>query len=473
MTLGLRAAVLFACTAASALASEVRETPMVKAIRRAQASVVNINSEKTAFDRDTVYNTGAGRKINGMGSGIIIDERGYIVTNQHVISDVDSLSVTLIDGSTHYAKIISYDRKHDLAIIKINAPMPLQVMPLGTSSDLMLGETVITVGNPFGYTHSVTSGIVSSLSRDVEVNEKQGYKNLIQTDASINPGNSGGPLINLEGDVVGINVAIRAGAQRIGFAIPIDDARGLIARLLNVRRLDGTYHGLAGRDLKTSTEKKFIVTSSESDSPAARAGVRSGDVITQIGSTRVHDQADFERAMLGHQAGDKLTVTVKRDQVDHTLTLELAASPGTSPQPTIALQQSGQQTVAVQAPVVRAKSPDAADEQNWTSLGMRLVKVPDAQFQGMRSRYRGGLKVVDVRPESPASRNGIRQGDVLVGLHEWETVSPENVAYVLNHPKLVSFNPVKFYIIRGQENLFGHLQLATPTAAATPATSAQ
>ncbi|HVV98722.1 MAG TPA: trypsin-like peptidase domain-containing protein [Planctomycetaceae bacterium] len=445
---------------------------MVKAIRRAQASVVNINSEKTAFDRDT-YTTGTGRKINGMGSGIIIDERGYIVTNQHVISDVDSLSVTLIDGSTHYAKIISYDRKHDLAIIKINAPMPLQVMPLGTSSDLMLGETVITVGNPFGYTHSVTSGIVSSLSRDVEVNEKQGYKNLIQTDASINPGNSGGPLINLEGDVVGINVAIRAGAQRIGFAIPIDDARGLIARLLNVRRLDGTWHGVTGRDMKTATEKKFVVTGLESDSPAMRAGVRSGDVITQIATTRVHDQADFERAILGHQPGDKLTMIVKRDQGEQTLTLDLAASPGAAPQPAIARHQVGQQTSGVQAPVVRAKSPDAVDEQNWSSLGLRLVKLPDAQFQAMRSRYRGGLKVVDVRPESPASQNGIKQGDILVGLHEWETVSPENVAYVLNHPKLVSFNPVKFYIIRGQETLFGQLQLTIPTAAATPSTSAQ
>src|SRR5580765_799940 len=107
-------------------------------------------------------------------------------------------------------------------------------MPLGTSSDLMLGETVIAVGNPFGYENTVTQGIVSSLSRDVEVNEKQGYKNLIQTDASINPGNSGGPLLNLDGEVVGINVAIRAGAQRIGFAIPIDDARRYIAVLLNI-----------------------------------------------------------------------------------------------------------------------------------------------------------------------------------------------------------------------------------------------
>ena len=163
--------------------------------------------------------------------------------------------------------MISYDRRHDLAVIKIDPSQSLPTVPLGTSSDIMLGETVIAIGNAFGYEHTVTAGIVSALSRDVEVNEHQDYKNLIQTDASINPGNSGGPLINLDGEVIGINVAIRAGAQRIGFAIPMDDARRLLAKLLNPAKLSDTYHGLIGRDEKSAREMKFVVEGTESILP--------------------------------------------------------------------------------------------------------------------------------------------------------------------------------------------------------------
>jgi len=214
---------------ASYASASNRESPTVKAIRRVESAVANIHSEKRADEHGSLFSVDRGQKVNGMGTGIIIDERGYIVTNHHVVDGVDTLRVTIRDGSSYMAQVVSEDRKHDLALIKINASRPLPVMPLGTSSDLMLGETVIAVGNAYGYEHTMTVGIISALSRDVEVNEKQSYRNLIQTDASINPGNSGGPLINMDGEVIGINVAIRAGAQRIGFAIPIDDARTIIA----------------------------------------------------------------------------------------------------------------------------------------------------------------------------------------------------------------------------------------------------
>ena len=183
-------------------ASESRRTPLVTAVQKVRNAVVNIHSSKTAPRKDTIYNTGADRKVNGMGSGIVIDERGYIVTNHHVVHQVDALRVTLADGSTYSATVVSFDRVKDLAIIKINVTRPLQVMPVGTSGDVMLAESVFAVGNAFGYEHTVTSGIVSALSRDVEVNEEQSYERLIQTDASINPGNSGGPLLNLDGEVV-------------------------------------------------------------------------------------------------------------------------------------------------------------------------------------------------------------------------------------------------------------------------------
>src|SRR5690606_20223067 len=202
--------------------SETRQPPTVRAVERARYGTVNIHSEKRARQSDSLFSNSKENKINGMGTGLVIDERGYIVTNHHVVKGVDSLRVTLADGASYPARIISYDSKHDLAVIKIHPPRPLRVIPMRTSSDLMLGEDVLAIGNAFGYEHTVTRGIISSLSRDVEVNDEQSYENLIQIDAAINPGNSGGPLLNRDGDVIGINVAIRAGAQKIGFAIPID-----------------------------------------------------------------------------------------------------------------------------------------------------------------------------------------------------------------------------------------------------------
>ena len=172
-----------------------------------------------------------------MGTGTIIDERGYILTNYHVVSDVRRIEVTLDDGRGCMAELVAYDAAADLAVIKIPATKPLPVIRIGTSADLMEGESVIALGNAFGYEQTVTRGIISALGRDVQVSDTQSYDDLIQTDASINPGNSGGPLLNIDGEMIGVNVAVRAGAQGIGFAIPIDSALNVAAKLLNVQRL--------------------------------------------------------------------------------------------------------------------------------------------------------------------------------------------------------------------------------------------
>ncbi len=441
----------------AARASEARETPTVKAVERAQSAVANIHSERTASrDRDATFEGNPGRKVNGMGTGIIIDERGYIVTNQHVISGVDSLRVTLYDGSTYTAEVISLNVKQDLALIKIEASRTLPVIPLGTSSDLELGETVLAIGNAFGYEHTVTQGIISSLSRDVEVNEHQSYKNLLQTDASINPGNSGGPLLNLDGEVIGINVAIRAGAQRIGFAIPIDDARIYIAELLNIGRLNHTYHGLVAHDVKTSEHRKLVVDAAESNSPAAAAGFQPGDVVTQVGPITVYDQADLERAFLGHAPNAPVDVVVERNQESVKLTVQLARID--------AARLAGLSNSVTGPAVVRAKLGSAKDpmkDKCWDILGLRLDKANAAQLQSFRNRYHGGMRVVDVRPKSIAADFGIKQGDILVGLHVWETVRWEDINYILNQGSLLSGNdPLKFYVVRGQEVLYGNLKFA-------------
>ena len=447
INIGLCAAVLIVSISAFGSASNLRETPAVRAIKRARASVVNIHSEKTAVEGNSLFSNRKGRKVNGMGTGIVIDERGYIVTNQHVVAGVDSLQVTLYDGSVYSARVVSYDRKHDLAIIKVNPTKRLSIMPLGTSSDLMLGETVIAIGNAFGYNDTATGGMVSALSRDVEVNEKQSYKRLIQTDASINPGNSGGPLINLDGEVVGINVAIRAGAQRIGFAIPIDDARKVIAQLLSIEQLNHTRHGLVASDFKKGKQRLLIVNSAQPNSPAEAAGFKKGDIVLKVDQTQIVDGTDFERSCLEHKPGDKLDVVIRRNDQRQTLKLELAAF--------------GSRPAIPAKTIVRANNSDeSAIEKAWRMMGMRVARVNRNTTALVGSRYRGGMRVTEVRPESPAASNGIRQGDILVGLHVWETINYENLSYVIDHPQLSTFSPLKFYILRGNETLFGHLSLA-------------
>ena len=199
-------------------------------VDRVKASVVNIHSERMSSSHDDTLRTGVQpQRVNGMGTGIVLDPRGYIVTNYHVVDDVQSLRCRLVDGTSCPARVIAVDKESDLALIKIEPPRPLPVSPLGTASDLMLAERVIAIGNAFGYENSVTLGNVSALKRDVTLNKEVSYKSLIQTQAPINPGNSGGPLFNKLGEVVGVNVAIRAGAQNIAFAIPVDTMIGKAA----------------------------------------------------------------------------------------------------------------------------------------------------------------------------------------------------------------------------------------------------
>jgi serine protease Do len=427
-----------------------RASQRTQIVARALQSTVNIHTEKRQKSLDVVFSAGKSSKINGMGTGIVIDERGYVVTNFHVVQEVERLRVTTVDGDEYEARVIAYDSREDLAIIKIDPRRPLPVMVMGTSSDLMLGEDVIAIGNAYGYESTVTRGIVSHRSRDVEVNEEQAYRDLIQIDAAINPGNSGGPLINADGEVIGINVAIRAGAQRIGFAIPIDDARKTIARLMNIERHHQTCHGIATLDLKDGPERKCLVREVRPSTPAAELGLKDGDVILKSGEVEVIDGADLERSLFGKSAGAEVPLLVRRGEEELQLTLKLKE---TSPN----RQRSGQQSLPeVSLPTtVAAQSPN---DKCWEMLGMRLAKVSkDISLTGQP--YRGGMQVTEVRPDSQADVNGIRKGDILVGLHVWETVNEDNIDYVLNHPQLSGIGPLKFYILRDGETLFGHFRV--------------
>ncbi|HZN36229.1 MAG TPA: trypsin-like peptidase domain-containing protein [Pirellulaceae bacterium] len=424
--------------AATAGGSEFRHSPIVKAVQEAEGAVVNIHGRKTVRAENASYGTPEGlRQVNGMGTGIVIDRRGYVLTNYHVVEGVTNIQVSLSDGKSTVARLVSHDPKTDLAVIKIDGK-PLPVIRCGTSCDLMKGEPVIAIGNAFGYEHTVTDGIISALHRNVQVSDEQKYNDLIQSDASINPGNSGGPLLNIDGEVIGINVAVRVGAQGIGFAIPIDEALEIAARLMSTERLEQTSHGIVGKTVCEPNRRQFVVSTARDSSPAGRAGLKSGDVITAIGGHKVERSLDIELALLGQPVGSELEVEVHRN--GQTLPLQLALSPlsRTTPKPALA-------------------------DRSWTTLGLRLAVMDAAEFNRLGTRYRGGLTVLEVRPNSPAAIQGIRRGDVLVGMHVWETVSLENIAYILDRDDLTKLDSVVFYIVRGSDTLFGHLRLAQRT----------
>lgn len=408
-----------------------RRDQVVEVYDKLKPAVVNIHSERTVnspsddpFNRQPVQP----QRVNGMGTGIVLDPRGYVLTNYHVVDDVSSLRVRLHDGTGHTARVVSTDKEADLALIKIDPVRPLPVIGLGTSSDLMVGEPVIAIGNAFGYEHSVTDGRVSFKGRDVSLNKDMGYKGLIQTSAPINPGNSGGPLLNVLGEVVGVNVAIRAGAQNIGFALPIDQVVPRAADLIGVRRRHGIRHGLvlrdaANREVTEGLSKRSVsVEMIEPNSPAATAGFKVGDVVEQADDVAVVSSIDFERALIEKHAGAKIPVKVKRNGT--ATDLELSLTPG-------------------------AKAPPAAPVDTvWKRLGVKVAPVAADAVAKANPQLRGGLQVTDVAAGSVAATAGIQKGDILVGLHLWETLNLDNITFVLNHKDLNTFLPLKYFVAR-------------------------
>jgi serine protease Do len=413
-----------------------RKTPVVLAVERVRAAVVNIRSERTLKGGragDVFPLSPSQNRINGMGTGIILDPRGYIVTNQHVVEDVNLIRITLADGASLNAQVVARSPENDLALLKVDAGRPLATMPLGTAADLMVGETVIAIGNAYGYEHTVSQGIVSAIKRNVTLNKEISYKSLIQTDASINPGNSGGPLVNIHGELVGVNVAIRAGAQGIGFAIPVDTMIRVVCDLMHSRRK--TTDGLVCRDRLQAGDdgmvRDVVVEGVETGSPAASAGLKPGDVVLQVAGLPVRCSYDVQRALLDKRPGDSAAIIVRRNEKEVTANLVLQAA--------------------------AAPRPGAA-ELVWRKLGLRLVQVSAEAVGRANRQLNGGLEVIAVDPNGPAARAGIRRGDILVGLHQWETLSLDNVVFVLTHADLASFNPLSFYIVRSGQVRHGWMQ---------------
>ena len=434
-----------AVSSTPSLASQLRETPIVKAVKNAAPSIVNIHGHKTVDTPNEDGKYEGPRRVNGMGTGVVIDTRGYIITNHHVIDGVRRIQVTLSDGRTYTAKLIAHDPQTDLAVVKINAAESLPIVKIGRSDDLMAGEPVIAVGNAYGYHDTVTRGIISALDRTVEVTDSQKYYDLIQTDASINPGNSGGPLLNIDGNMIGINVAVRVGAQGIGFAIPVDKAMKVAAELLKAERVAGTWHGIHGDSIIRSGKRMFLVNSVTDNSPAKSAGVRAGDIVEKIGKISIERELDLERALLGKAAGAKLDIKVVRNSQPKRMNIQVARSP------------VGSRPTAAFTPMVPRDDDPRVAEQVWRDLGMRVSPVGNQVTSKGNTQYNGGLRIISVRGGSPADRNGIQPGDVLVGMHIWETISLDNLDYIMNKAELEDPNSVKFFVVRGDKTRVGEL----------------
>lgn len=422
-----------------AAAMENRVTPIVQAVRDNAAAVVNIQGQKPVVE-PAVAGRGPSvqREVNGMGTGVVIDPRGYVLTNNHVVDGVRQINVTLEGGQVYIAQLVAHDPETDLAVIRIRTPQPLPTINIGTSNDLMTGESVVAVGNAYGYEHTVTSGIVSALHRNVQVNETQQYLDLIQTDASINPGNSGGPLLNLDGQMIGLNVAVRAGAQGIGFAIPVDKALEVATRLMSVERLESQWHGISPLVID-GPFGPVTVGRVDRDSPAEQGGLRKGDELRQIGNVDIDRPLDVERALIGRRVGDRVPVVVNRDGEEVTLDLVVSAKPSRTRES----QPSGSFQVAT-----------------WEAFGLILEKEDPATLRGRGLPLEGGMRVVTVKPGSSAATQGVVKGDILVQIHRWYTTSEEDVRFVLSKADTVAkLGSVRFDIIRGNERFYGQLAL--------------
>src|SRR6056297_2607555 len=303
-------------------------------VKKASDSVVGITT------RETFRDFFGGQQVQeGIGSGVIVREDGYILTNSHVISDgnSDSIEVLFSDGTTSSAEVLWYESLLDLAIIKVNRTN-LKAAELGDSDELIVGEPVVAIGNPLSLDldRTVTSGIVSGLDRTLRIDEYTEIEPLIQTDASINPGNSGGPLLNAEGQVIGINTAKMTSSEGLGFSIPINEAKPILNKVVSGENIEEVYIGITGVDLETYEERLNVDLSPEygvvivevvKDSPAEEAGIKAGDVIQEIDGERIENMNGIVRKLYEYNKEDKATIKVVRDSEEIELELKFKEKP--------------------------------------------------------------------------------------------------------------------------------------------------
>lgn len=338
------------------------------------------------------------RKERSLGSGFIITKDGFIVTNNHVIAGADEVSVNLQGADKPYpAEIIGRDPETDLALLKIEADKDLPILEFGDSEKTEVGQWVIAIGNPFGLDHTVTAGIISAKGRIIGSGP---FDDFIQTDASINPGNSGGPLLNMDGEVIGINTAIVASGQGIGFAIPSDMAKKIISQLKEQKRVSRGWIGVTIQNVDENTAKALeldvphgaLIASVLPGQPADKAGVKAGDIIIKVEGKDIDDANDLLRHIAGLAPGERVELTVWRNGHEKDLRVTLGERESSK--------------------VAQQDEPLAAEPEAALGLSLRAVAPREAEALGMDVAQ--GLLVTAVAQGSPAQESEIRPGDVIL-----------------------------------------------------------
>jgi serine protease Do len=376
---------------------------------------------------------GGPQRQRSLGSGFIIDADGFILTNNHVVENAQKIVVKLADDQEYEAKVVGRDAKTDIAIIKINAKAALTAASLGDSDNLDVGEWVVAIGNPFGLDSTVTSGIVSAKGRHIG----QGpYDNFIQTDASINPGNSGGPLINLRGEVIGINTAIfsrTGGNMGIGFAIPINLAKEVLPQLRGKGKVTRGYLGVLIQKVTPEIAESLgmdrgygaLVANVSKDGPADKAGVKVGDVIVEFDGKEVKDSGDLPIIVARTAVDKKIRMKVLRDKTEVTLNVAVGE---------------------LKDEEVVASAPEKGE------LGMTVQKLTPQLAENLGLDKTDGVVVTAVEPGSAADEAGIRRGDVIV------EVDRKPVRGVEEYRKFIAGSRkgrgILFLVRRGESTLF-------------------
>ncbi|GAB4407289.1 MAG: DegQ family serine endoprotease [Thermodesulfovibrionales bacterium] len=377
-------------------------------------------------------------KQQSLGSGFIIDKDGYIITNNHVVESADEIKVKLADGREFKAKVIGRDPKTDLALIKITTLFKnLPVLPLGDSDKIRVGDWVLAIGNPFGLEHTVTQGIISATGRVIGSGP---YDNFLQTDAPINPGNSGGPLINLKGEVIGINTAIVAAGQGIGFAIPSNMAKNVISQLKEKGKVTRGWIGVSIQSVTPEIAQSFglkepkgaLVGDVVNGSPAEKAGIKRGDVIIAFAGKDIKQMSDLPRLVAETQVGKTVDIRVIRDGKEIDLKITVA--------------ELTEERLRAQMPV------------SEESLGMRVDDITPRRAHQFRIKDKTGVIVTDVLSGSPADMAGIQAGDVIKEVNRKPIKDLKDYETVMG--KAPKGSPVLLLIKRGGRTFYVSIKVS-------------
>jgi serine protease Do len=349
----------------------------------------------------------------GMGSGVVIDERGHILTNNHVVEDADDVRIKFVDGKELAAKVVGTDPKTDLAVVKVEGKT--QPAEFGDADKLRVGEWVIAIGNPFGLDHSVTVGVLSAKGRHGFAPGK--LEDFLQTDASINPGNSGGPLINLSGKIIGINTMIAGLGTGVGFAVSEAIAEPIARQLIEHGKVTRAYIGIGMQTLSPDLREAFgakapdkgaLVSQVQKDSPAARAGIRVGDIVIRVAGRPTEDSRAVQHAVLALKVGEEVPISVWREGKELDLKMKTAALPGD-----VGTEVSG--------------SRGGSGREGKLGLALQTLTPELAERLDLDRSLKGAL-ITAVQPQSPAARAGLRNGDLIVEIDHGAVVSADDAA---------------------------------------------